>query len=182
MIMSKNEKTVVVYQSKTGYTKKYAAALAERLNCTLLEGSKVTVRDLSGYDTILLGGGIYAGGIKGAKLLTNNYEQLKNKQLILFAVGSSPVKEEITDQLRKQNIPAEQQGRIQLYYLRGGFDYSKLSGFYKFMMSLMKAQLHKMETSTPEADQIFNDFSKPKDFTDLKSLDSILSNMNLKAL
>ena len=178
MIMSKNEKTVVLYQSKTGYTKKYAVALAERLNCTLLEGSKVSVKDLSGYDTIFVGGGIYAGGINGAKLLTGNYEQLKNKQLILFAVGSSPVKEEVIDQLRKQNIPAEQQSRIKLYYLRGGFDYSKLSGFYKFMMSLMKKQLHKLEATTPEADQIFNDFSRPKDFTDLKALDGMLSNLN----
>jgi menaquinone-dependent protoporphyrinogen IX oxidase len=148
--MPKTEKTVVVYRSKTGFTKNYATWLSERLGCDLLEGNKVTLRKLQSYDTIIYGSGLYASGISGVKLITKNFEQLRNKRLIVFAVGASPARKEVVQELIKTNIPSEQQNKIQLYYLRGGFDYGRLSPFYKFLMLLKKWLLKK--TKNPDAD------------------------------
>ncbi len=57
-------KSIVVYATKSGNTKKVAAALASELGCPLTEvsdESDVPALDLDGYDLVLLGTGIYRG-------------------------------------------------------------------------------------------------------------------------
>lgn len=53
-------KTIVVYQSKTGYTKKYAQWLYESLACPLKPLKDLKEDDLKGCDLIIYGGGVYA--------------------------------------------------------------------------------------------------------------------------
>jgi menaquinone-dependent protoporphyrinogen IX oxidase len=175
--MLKNDKTVVVYRSKAGFAKSYAVMLAERLNCTLLEGSKVTTNDLLGYDTIIYGAGLYAVGISGIKLITKNYEQLKGKRLIVFAVGASPAKEDIPKELIKANFPPEQQEHIELYYLRGGFDYNRLPPFYKFLMTLRKIQLKSIKNPDSDTKGMLASYTHPLDFTNVKNLEPIMKSI-----
>lgn len=172
--MSKNEKVVVVYRSKTGFTKNYATWLAKRLNCTLLEGDKISVKDITDYDTIIYGSGLYAIGISGIKLITKNFELLKDKRLIVFAVGASPAKREIVPELVKANIPTEQQNKIELYYLRGGFDYNRLSPFYKLLMNLKKLQLKKIKNPDADVKGMLASYERPLDFTNEKNLEPII--------
>ena len=53
-------KTIVAYKSKSGYTKTYAEWIAQELHCDIKENAELS--DLAGYDTIIYGGGMYAGG------------------------------------------------------------------------------------------------------------------------
>lgn len=175
--MSKSEKIVVVYRSKSGFTKNYATWLAEDLNCNLLEGSKITANDLLGYGTIIYGAGLYAIGISGIKLITKNYELLKGKRLIVFAVGASPMKQNIPGELMKANIPPEQQKYIELYYLRGGFDYSRLSPFYKFLMTLKKIQLKNNKNPDTDTKGMLASYEHPLDFTSKKNLEPIINSL-----
>lgn len=177
--MLKNEKIVVVYRSGSGFTKNYATWLAEELTCDLLEGRKTKAADLAGYDTIIYGGGLYATGLNGIKLITQNYEVLKNKKIIVFAVGASPVREETTQQVRKANIPAEMFDKVQFYYLRGGFDYNRLSPFFKFLMQLRKIQLK--NTKNPDADTkgMLASYEHPLDFTARKYIKPILESVGV---
>lgn len=175
--MSRNEKTVVVYRSKTGFTKNYATWLAKRLDCTLLEGNKVSGRDLASYDTIIYGSGLYASGISGIKLITKNLEEWKSKRLIVFAVGASPNHKGIAEELIKANIPAGQQDKIEFYYLRGGFDYSRLSPFYKVLMLLKKLQLKKIKNPDADTKGMLASYTKPLDFTNEKNLEPIINSL-----
>jgi menaquinone-dependent protoporphyrinogen IX oxidase len=182
--MSVNPKTVVVYRSKSGFTKNYAQWLAENLKCDLLEGAKVKVNDLLSYDTIIYGAGMYAVGINGIKLITKNFEKLKDKKLIVFAVGATPVREETTQEVRRLNIPAEQFDKIKFFYLRGGFDYSRLSLFNKLLMTMMKIKLKLVKN--PDADQkgMLASYKHPLDFTNPKYLKPIIESageLNVKA-
>ena len=177
--MLRNEKTVVVYRSKSGFTKNYATWLAERLNCTLLEGKKVTINELLDYETIIYGAGLYAIGISGIKLITKNYEQLKGKRLIVFAVGASPAKENIPEELRKANIPLEQQANIEIFYLRGGFDYNRLSPFYKFLMTLRKIQLKNIKNPDNDIKGMLASYEHPLDFTSIKNLEPLFNCINI---
>ena len=172
--MSENEKIVVVYRSKTGFTKNYATWLAKRLNCTLLKGDKISVKDITDYDTIIYGSGLYAIGISGIKLITKNFELLKDKRLIVFAVGASPAKREIVPELVNANIPVEQQDKIELYYLRGGFDYNRLSPFYKLLMNLKKLQLKKIKNPDADVKGMLASYERPLDFTNEKNLEPII--------
>ena len=62
-------KPVVVYQSKYCSTKQYAQWLAEALSCRLYEAEKMSAENLAEYDTVIYGGGIYAGAINGIEML-----------------------------------------------------------------------------------------------------------------
>ena len=90
-------RTVVVYESKYGSTKKYAKWLSEELSCDLIEKKNTTIDKLLGYDTIIYGGGLYAGGVSGIKLITKNFHKISNKNLILFTCG-------LADTSDKENI------------------------------------------------------------------------------
>ena len=84
-------KTIVAYKSKSGYTKRYAEWIAQELGCDIKENPELS--DILGYDTIIYGGGMYAGGFNGGKLITKNLDKLSGKKIALFAVGSNPGRE-----------------------------------------------------------------------------------------
>lgn len=172
--MTKNNRIVVIYRSKSGFTRNYANWLAKELRCDLLEGTKASLNDLINYDTIIYGAGLYASGINGIKLITKNYDKLAGKKLIVFAVGATPNRDETTAEIRKMNLPGELEDKIPFYYLRGGFDYSKLTAFNKVLMTLMKLKLKSVKT--PDADQkgMLASYTHPLDFTNPKYLEPIL--------
>lgn len=178
--MSKKSNIVIIYRSKSGHTKNYADWLAKELNCDLFKGNEVSTKDLIKYDTIIYGGGLYAGGINGAKQIIKHYDQLKDKKLIIFAVGATPNREETTAELRKMNIPAELQDKISFFYLRGGFDYSKLTPFNKFLMTLMKLKLKRIKN--PDADQkgMLASYTHPLDLTNRKNLEPMLKSIRME--
>ncbi|MFA7069096.1 MAG: flavodoxin domain-containing protein, partial [Acidaminococcaceae bacterium] len=80
-------RSVVIYSSKTGFTKKYAKWLAEDLSADIFDATKVTAEMLEGYDTIIYGGGLYALGISGVEYIKQNRGKLKNKKVVVFATG-----------------------------------------------------------------------------------------------
>ena len=172
--MSQNNKIVVVYKSKSGFTKTYATWLAEELKGDLKEAKNVKAEEFKSYDTIIYGGGMYAKSINGAKLITKNYEQLKDKKLILFAVGSTPVREETNMFIKEANIPANQIDHINFFYLRGGFDYHKLTLIDKILMSMLKVKLKNVKN--PDADQkgLLAAYHQPLDFTKRKNIQPII--------
>ena len=64
-----NERIIVVYISIYGSTKTYAEWIAQALNARLARAKEVKPGSLSDYDTVIYGGGLYAGTIAGERLL-----------------------------------------------------------------------------------------------------------------
>lgn len=167
-------KTVIAYRSKTGYTKKYAEWLAEELHCGCIENPSLSA--LLAYDTIIYGGGIYIGKINGIGLITKNFEQLKDKRLIVFAVGISPGRDDELKTLWKNNLPSnEMLETIPTFYLRGGFNYQKLNLKNKFLMyGLKKMHLEKIKNPTEDDKGMLAMYDVPQDFTDQQMLEPML--------
>lgn len=174
--MLENKKIAVVYSSHTGFTQNYAAWLAKELHCDLKTVKESSVSDLLQYDTIIYGGGLYAVGISGIKLITKNYQLLKDKKLIIFAVGASPVREETTKEIRKANL-SDEMSDVQFFYLRGGFDYSRLSPFFKLLMKLRKLQLKSMKNKSADAKGMLASYDHPLDFTNIKNIMPIIESV-----
>lgn len=100
-------RTVVLYYSKYGATKQYAEWIAEELGADLVDARarKPKLRDIKDYDTIIFGGGIYSGGIKGVELITKNWSKgLSQKRVIVFAVGMAVDVEANREQCREINF------------------------------------------------------------------------------
>ena len=168
-------KTVVIYKSKTGFVKKYAEWIAEELSADIFEASKVTSDMLTTYDIVIYGGGLYAVGINGVKLITQNLDRLEGKKVVVFATGASPFREEVISEVRNKNFTYEQQNHIRFFYLRGGFDYSKLKPFDKVLMTLLKWKMIRKKELTPDERGMLAAYDKPADFTRKKNIDEIVS-------
>jgi len=116
------DKIAVIYKSKYGATKQYAEWIAQALDAALLEAGAVKPPQLASFDVVIYGGGLYAGGIDGVKLVAKN----PCKSLVVFTVGLANPK--ITDYaaILSKNFTGEALSKIKVFHLRGGIDYNKL--------------------------------------------------------
>lgn len=167
--------TIVVYKSKTGFAKQYAEWIAGALEADLVPYKKVTVADLMAYDRIIYGGGLYAVGINGLKLIKKNLDKLSGKEIIVFAAGAAPGREAEIKEIKDNNFTAKEQKAIKFFYLRGGFDYSKLNLMDKLLMTLLKMKLKNKSDLTADERGMLNTYDKPADFTRKSNIDPLLT-------
>lgn len=172
-------KTVVLYKSKTGYAKKYAQWIAKELNSDLFDAAVVNIDKLNTYDAIIFGGSLYAVGINGVKLITENTAKLQGKKLVVFTTGLSIPSDEVINEVRDKNFSPEQQKMIKFFYLRGGFDYNKLPIIDKILMRLLRWKIlkkkNKGEELTSDEKGMLAVFDKQVDFTKEKTIEEIVT-------
>lgn len=83
--------TIVVYKTKYGSTKTYAQWIADELGCECTDAKSITPQELTKYDAIVYGGGLYAEIINGVSLITKNIDKLKDKKIAVFSTGITPL-------------------------------------------------------------------------------------------
>lgn len=162
-------KIAVIYATKYGATKKYAEWIADELDADLLERAKTKISDLSRYDIIIYGGGLYASGIKGIDLITKNYSEIKNKKIIVFTVGlADPNNKEQFTSIIDRNFNNEMKSNITIFHFRGSINYKKLGFMHKAMMAMLKSMTAKKPQAeqTEENKQMLETYGKIVDFTD----------------
>ena len=172
--------TVVIYKSKTGFAKKYAEWIAKDLSADIFDISKITINKLTNYDTIIYGGSLYAVGINGIKLITNNIDKLKDKKIIVFSTGVSPLTQDGINEVKSKNFTSCQQKHIKFFYLRGGFNYNDLTPFDKVLMTLLKwkIKVKKEKKLTTDEKGMLALYHNPVDFTKKKNIDEIINYVN----
>lgn len=170
-------KAVVLYKSKSGFVKKYAEWIAEELSADLFEASKVAPSIFDAYDTVIYGGGLYAIGINGVKLITSNLNRLKGKKIAVFASGATPPREKDIKAVQDSNFTPEQLQQIKFFYLRGGFDYKKLKPVDKILMNLLKLKIRikKREEREPDEIGMLAAYDRPMDFTKRKNIEELIA-------
>lgn len=168
-------KAIVIYQSKYGSAKRYAEWIAGELDADLAPLKGFSPARLAEYDTIVFGGGIYAGGINGFSFVKKNYPGYRGKRWFVYAVGYAPVQAESSAALRKQNFSEELQG-IPCFHLRGGMDFSALHFADRLMMSAFRRILLKKPEAERTADDLgmLESFSRSCDWCDKSTLAPML--------
>lgn len=173
-------KTVVIYESIYGSTEKYAKWISEELKCDLFSSKDITIDKLKDYDTIIYGGGLYAGSISGIKLITKNYKTIKDKKIVIFTVGladpTNPANSLNLNRTIDSSFTEEMKNNISIFHLRGGVDYSKLSMAHKLMMGMLKRMLMKKNESNISAEdkEFLNTYGKNTDYTDKATIKPII--------
>jgi len=177
-------KAAVIYESIYGSTEKYARWISEALSCDLFKRKEVKESKLTEYDVIIYGGGLYAGGVAGIKLLIKNFDKLKDKKLILYTCGLSDPNNpdnilNIQKSLSKVLTP-EMREKIKIFYLRGGMDYSKLSFAHRTMMAMLYKMIQKKpdEQKTQEDREMIETYGKVVDFCDKATIRPIIEYAN----
>lgn len=119
--------TVVVYSSQTGFTKRYAEWLAEELGCQAVSLGDEPRFDASGFDVVVLGGWLHAGGLAGKKWLARAREKHLQTRFVVFAVGATPVEwTDMVEEALAKELPSPEFDDVERFYLRGGFAYERL--------------------------------------------------------
>ena len=119
-------KGLILYTSKYGATKRYAEWIAEETGFDCMETKSARIDDVKQYDTIILGGGIYASGIAGLSFLKKNIGQLTSKKIVLFCDGASPYEETAFQQIVEHNLKGPLAG-LPCFYCRGAWDMDAMS-------------------------------------------------------
>ena len=126
-------RTVIVYYSKTGNTQKYAEDIAEALKADVMPLKQFKKKMVDDYDTIIFGSRVMGNRIQKVDDFLAMYDLMKEKNVILFAVGMSIVTKETRANLISANILDLY--HVRFYQLRGSFDFNKLGFFDKFMLN-----------------------------------------------
>ena len=159
---------VVVYKSKYGKTKQYAEWIAKALGAPIFENAEITPQELAEHDIVIYGGGLYAGGIDGIKLVTKN----QCKALVVFTVGvADPAVTDYAEILNRAFTPA-QLAATKIFHLRGGIDYSRLSLPHRAMMAMMKRIIEKKPPEKRGSDDmgVLETYGKNVDFSSEKTI------------
>lgn len=133
---------IILYQSKYGATKKYALWLAEETGFLVKETKTVTAAELKPFDTILLGGGIYASGIAGLSFLKKNLSALQGKKLLVFCVGASPYDENAFRELTYRNLTGPLKD-IPCFYCRGAWTPETMTMIDRNLCKMLQKSLAK---------------------------------------
>ena len=160
-------KAIVLYTSKTGSTKRYAEAIAARLNCEAKPAKTVSPDVLQAYDTVIYGGWIFASKISG---LSRILPYAKGK-LTVFAVGSTQPEKMNLDELREANAL----GQAPLTYLEGGFHYAQLGWFTRTMLKMVAGMSAKKENATEQEKGMAALIGADYDHTDLSAIEPMIA-------
>ena len=173
-------KTLIMYYSKYGFTKKYAAWLAEDLAADVFPIRKIRKKMLGNYDTIILGSSIYAGKIKGTDILVKNFENIKNKRLLIFTCGIADTENEqgMTEINNKIGslIPENVRAALTIFNLQGGINFQMLSWRHKMIMKILNLALSHKATSDLTEDNIkfLNSYGKNRDYTSRDNISDLV--------
>lgn len=118
--LNKGKEGIVLYSSRTGYTKRYAEHIAKELGYTLKPIQKANLFNVSCYSTIIYGGGLHHNNIDGIKGITEGADYLGEQNLIIFSVGLSSVNDELAKQIKLKNMPESMAGTFFYHPLPGG--------------------------------------------------------------
>lgn len=149
-------KTVIIYNTRTGFTGRYAGWIKTAVNAELVPYNKRKRIDFDKYDTVIFGSRFHMGMISGIGWFKKQLPRLAGKKLIVFATGASP--EESED---LQNFTKEEYGMIKPFYFRSGLSYEKMGPLDKFLMAGFRSMLKKTEGENSEA---YKNVSVSQDF------------------
>lgn len=147
----KQRKMIVVYKSSTGFTKKYAELIAERMECALADYRNVSADMLSGYDVVIFGTRAHAGMIDGYRKAKKLFERSGIATLVLFVTGAMPNTATATvEAFWEQNLPEGEREKIPHFYMQSGLCYEKMSLTDRLMMKVAAVMVKNKKDKTAE--------------------------------
>lgn len=167
-------KTLVIYNSQTGFTKRYAEWIAEAAGADCVELSAAKRKSPDNYEAIVFGSRACAGSISKLNWLKDNMNQWKDKKLVVFCVGGSPIENPEIKQFLKQNLKKYGLEKADAFYCPGGFNYEKMSVTSKLMMKMFIKMLNAKKDKTEAEREMVKMISGSYDISDKKYIEPVL--------
>lgn len=141
-------KAAVVYNSKTGFTRRYAQRIARQTGADCYELRQAKRMNFGKYDAIVFGGWACAGSIRGLNWFKANMNKWKGRKLVVFSVGASPADSPDIKTSLSKNFSREELEQVELFYCPGGLNYEKMSLGYRLLMKAFVSALKRKKNKT----------------------------------
>ena len=165
-------KSIIIYSSLHGSTKRYAERLAEITGMDVIEYKDAI--DLAKYDRIIYFGAIYASGVTGLKKIVGN--MTPDQKLFVVTVGMADPEDKVyIETIRKalkEQIPPQLYDEDRIFHLRGAIDYNELDFKHRMVMSMIHSKVSKMpeEELSTVFKVILDTYGKKVDYVNHDSL------------
>lgn len=163
----------ILYQSQTGFTKKYAEMLSQRTGLPAYDLGDAREQVQKGTPVIFMGH-MKAGDIVAYDRTARRYDVK-----VVFAVGIELPESAVLEKIKKRH---SLEGK-EVYYLRGGLDLRKVYGIERRMLQVMRASLAKSVSKREKRDQpvsgeerdMLTTLTSGGDFVRMENLDEFLT-------
>ncbi|MBP5329672.1 MAG: hypothetical protein J6Y75_07210 [Spirochaetaceae bacterium] len=172
-------KSIVIYNSQTGFTKKYAEWIAEAAACECVEFKQAAKLNLADYDAIVFGSWCMAGNIVKLAWFKKQMPALAaaGKKLIVYAVGGSPEENPDVAVAMRRVFTDEDRETVKVFYCPGGFNYEKMNSASKLMMKMFTKVLASKKDATEDEKKMAEMISHSYDISDKKYADAIAAEL-----
>lgn len=177
-------KAIVIFNSKTGFTRKYACWLAEELNkrgheAESIEFDAAKKKAFAEYDAIVFGSWLMAGQVQKVKWFKERFGDWKGKKLAVFCVGGSPRENPDIDTLLANLFTDEEKLLAKGFYCQGGFNYEGMSAGSRMAMKMFVKALKSKKDQTAEEKIMADMISHSYDISDRKYLDPLIEYLEM---
>ena len=172
-------KTIVIYKSKYGSTMQYAKWIAEELDCKCFDAKDIKAEDLTEYDNIIYGGGLYAEIINGVSLITKNTDLLKDKKIAIFSTGITPLdcRDYYDKMVIEKNFKNGLPENIRVFNFMGKMIINELSLVHKTALKTLKKIMSNKENPTDMEKVLIDLCDADGDFSDRQNIFELISYM-----
>lgn len=170
-------KTLIIYTSQTGFTKKYSEWLAQKTGGDLMDLKEAQKKDdtfFAGYEAIVYGGWVMAASVVKVKWFLNKSASWKGKKLAVFCVGGSPNDNPDVEVMLKNMMTDEQREYIKAFYCQGGFNYERMNAPSRLAMKMFVSALKKKKDPTEEEKIMTQMVATSYDISDEKYLEPVI--------
>lgn len=168
---------IVIYKSKYGSTKAYAEWIAEALSCDAVEHKAIKPDDLTDYDTIIYGGGLYAEVIAGVTLITKNMEKLQGKKIAIFTTGITPLdcRDYYDKMVMDKNFKGNTKEQVKVFNFLGKMILSELSLVHRTAIKTLKKLMSDKENPSDMERLLITLCDCDGDFTDKSAITELVN-------
>ena len=172
-------KTIVIYNSQTGFTKQYAEWISQAASgecVSLKQAAKIKLAD---YDAIVFGSWFMAGSVSKINWFKKQMGSLAQagKKLIVFAVGASPVESPDVSKTMSSLFTEEEKKLVKSFYCQGGLSYEKMNGISRFMLKMFAKAIASKKDATEKDKQMAEMISHSYDISDKKFIEPIVAEL-----
>ena len=174
-------KTLIIYTSQTGFTKKYSEWLSERMGADIFELKEAKKKQDSffgGYDAIVYAGWCMAGKVVKSGWFLKKAGSWKGKKLAVICVGGSPIDNPDIEKILNSILSEDEKQYIGTFYCQGGFCYEKMNMPSRLAMKMFVKTLKNKKNATEEEKQMAEGISHSYDISDTKYLDPVVEYLN----
>lgn len=170
-----DSKVILLYNSKTGFTRRYAELIGAELGCPVRSLADAPA-DLSQYGVVVFGSRLHAGVFDGWKKARKLLIRRGAKKLVVFATGAMPNEaEEQIQAVWKQNLTQEERNSIPHFYLQAGLCLEKLGTVDRAMLSAAAWFMGRKKDKSAEAAAFADAIVRSYDISDAKYIQPVVN-------